>query len=862
MLDHPLLILPSPTKAERENLTSSLSKMHTPTPGRQLQRIGPKFELLQKSMEAESIYLRTTATGAEPEQVIVLEIVGSVENFANAVRKIDGLEWMAEWDEEEIPPDEDFFRLSKNDEEDHEKGLRGRLFLAMSNQRGMTELLSLWNRYQTNPDQPFEHGLNKFRDVFRQLKDLRRWSEQDRIVETGMLKYWKDALEHGYDPIRFEVEFWYRDDERRRAAAFEKFSAVVREAGGTCFSQCAIPQVAYHAAVVQLPPHGVQAIVELPESKVVRSNDVMFFRPLGQCTVEPPSELVDIEEIIPTNDRTPAFEPVAALLDGMPLENHPLISGMIVLDDPDGWASSYPAEDRQHGTGMASVILHGDLSAEKKTLDRVLYVRPIMQPNPHTGRRPRGECIPEGLLPADLIHRAVRRMFERVGGEKPAAPSVRIINLSLGDPSQLFDYQPSAWARVLDWLSWTYKILFIVSAGNHGREILLDSVDGGLASLEPAELERRVFQYVATDLRHRRLLTPAESINSITVGASHDDACSNVLKGNRVDLLSGSLPSLGNALGHGFQRSVKPEILMPGGRQLYREQPDRRDGKICLRPVISNQPPGIKVATPGTAMSGRFATGYSCGSSNAAGLATRAAIELFDQLLSLKSEPGGDALRGEQFAVLLKTLLIHGAGWGQNSAILEAALRIEANDPKLKARMTRFLGYGVVDLNRVLACTRHRATLIGCDNLRADEGHQYLVPLPPSLSGRTDWRRLTITLAWLTPINPQHHKYRQAHLWFDPPRESLRVSRRQAEWRASRRGTSQHEVLEGGDACVIAEDDNLKITVNCRSDAGRITEPIPYALAISLEVADQVDIAIYKEINTRLRHRIKPPGAV
>jgi hypothetical protein len=862
MSDRPLLIMPSPTKAARESLPSAVAKMHTPSAERQSQRISPKFELLQKAMETESIPLRTTAAGAEPEQVIVLEIVGSVENFANAVKKIDGLEWMAEWDEDQIPPDEDFFRLGKDDVEDHEKALRGRLFLVMSNQRGMTELLSLWNRYQANPKQQFERGFNKFRDVFRQLKDLRRWSEQDRILETGMMEYWKEALEYGYDPIRFEVEFWFRSDEKSRAAVYDRFKTVVSEVGGTCLNQCDIPDIAYHAAVVQLPPAGVQGIIDLPDSKVLRSNDVMFFRPLGQCSVEPPLETEAGEVIIHTEDRPTDGEPIAALFDGLPLENHPHLSGRLILDDPDGWASAYPAEDRQHGTSMASLILHGDLSLEEEPLGRPLYVRPIMQPNPHSIRRPRGECVPEGFLPTDLIHRAVRRMFESIGGESPAAPTIRIINLSLGDPSQLFDHQPSAWARVLDWLSWKYKIIFIISAGNHGREILLDPVEGGLASLEPAELERRVIQYVATDLRHRRLLSPAESINSITVGALHEDSCTNVVMGNRVDLLSTSLPSLDNALGHGFQRSVKPDILMPGGRQLYREQPGLRGGKVSLRPVSSNQPPGIKVAIPGTASGGRSATGYACGSSNSAALATRGAIGLFDQLLSLKSEPGGDLLRDEQFTALLKTLLIHGANWGQDTATLEAALRSGAIDPKIKTRMARFLGYGVADLSRALECTKQRATLIGCDSLKEDDGHEYSIPLPPSLSGRTDWRRLTITLAWLTPINPRHHKYRQAHLWFDPPRAPLRISRQQAEWQSVRRGTIQHEVLEGEDACVITEGDTLKLTVNCRSDAGRIKEPIPYAVAISLEVADHVDIAIYKEIRTRLRPRIKPPGAV
>jgi hypothetical protein len=88
------------------------------------------------------------------------------------------------------------------------------------------------------------------------------------------------------------------------------------------------------------------------------------------------------------------------------------------------------------------------------------------------------------------------------------------------------------------------------------------------------------------------------------------------------------------------------------------------------------------------------------------------------------------------------------------------------------------------------------------------------------------------------------------------------VSRRQAEWKAARRGTIQHEVLEGDGACVISDGDEMKFTVSCRPDAGRLTEPVPYAVAVTLEVAEGVDISIYDEVRTRLRPRIRPPGAM
>ena len=45
------------------------------------------------------------ASGVVPEEVIVLETVGSVDDFIVGVRHIDGLEWLGEIEEEDIPPD-------------------------------------------------------------------------------------------------------------------------------------------------------------------------------------------------------------------------------------------------------------------------------------------------------------------------------------------------------------------------------------------------------------------------------------------------------------------------------------------------------------------------------------------------------------------------------------------------------------------------------------------------------------------------------------------------------------------------------------------------------------------------------------
>jgi hypothetical protein len=89
-------------------------------------------------------------------------------------------------------------------------------------------------------------------------------------------------------------------------------------------------------------------------------------------------------------------------------------------------------------------------------------------------------------------------------------------------------------------------------------------------------------------------------------------------------------------------------------------------------------------------------------------------------------------------------------------------------------------------------------------------------------------------------------------LWFEVLDESLAPNRQDADWRAVQRGTVQHEVFEGERAIVIADEASLKIKVNCRKDAAKIQEPVAYGLAVSLEVAEGVDIPIYDEIRTRI----------
>ena len=94
------------------------------------------------------------------------------------------------------------------------------------------------------------------------------------------------------------------------------------------------------------------------------------------------------------------------------------------------------------------------------------------------------------------------------GASKPTAPAVKIFNLSVGDPAQLFLRSMSPLARLLDWLAWKYDLLFVVSAGNHSNaEIRIPA-----STPEPA-IESAVLRALQTNVRNRRLLAPAETVN-------------------------------------------------------------------------------------------------------------------------------------------------------------------------------------------------------------------------------------------------------------------------------------------------------------------------------------------------------------
>ena len=112
-----------------------------------------------------------------------------------------------------------------------------------------------------------------------------------------------------------------------------------------------------------------------------------------------------------------------------------------------------------------------------------------------------------------------------------------------------------------------------------------------------------------------------------------------------------------------------------------------------------------------------------------------------------------------------------------------------------------------------------------------------------------------MTLAWLTPINPSHRAYRRAALTL----EALGDARgalgdgREITQHAGRRGTLQHEMLDGERAVPYAPGTSIELRVSCRADAGTLDDEVPYALLVTVEAPVNVELPIYQEIREALR---------
>ncbi len=819
--------------------------LHTPEHGDQTTRRDPGWTSIREAFDAERIRVETAVGSEEPELVVVIEVAQSVDVFLDKVENIEGFEFLFE-DADDRAPDDDFHLLRKRTGADEYRrtastSLASTVYFVFTDAAAVGQLLSIWARFKEDPSAPLPRP---WRKVFtQQVEDVRAWGPQDRLTQS--LDAAVQAAEwERIEQISVDVELWYRRNPEARDEASRRVRDQTEACGGTVVNECVIEGIDYHALLVELPVGEVKSFFSEDPEGLVSAKQVMHLHRSTQTSVRR-LDAVGESPAVTTEAPPPTGSPRIALLDGLPMSNHDLLAGRLIVDDPDERELRYAAQHRRHGTAMASVILHGDLSAARDALLRPLYVRPILEA-PDRDDAP--ERYPTTELVCDVVHRAIVRMCEGEGDSLPAAASVKLVNLSIGDPDRHLARRVSPLARLLDYLADRYDLLFVVSAGNHPQPISYEPQTG--------DLRTDLRQAMAGELNDRRLLSPAESINSLTIGALNSDRSdADVTAANRVDPAEVRSPALYSAVGRGFARSVKPEVFAPGGRQIFAEGFDEGQPVRELRPVDNVVTgPGVLVAQPGSAGS-TVSAHYWRGTSLATAHVTRFASDVLDRLELLQADRGDDAVPDESLTVLTKALVVHAASWG-DSTTWETNAGVSGTSRR--RGLSRLFGYGRVSPLWLFTEAPHRATLVATDVLGADEQAFFDIPLPEGLRSSTHRRCLRLTLAWFSPINPRHQAYRRARLALEIPttsRDLLEVDRSEVHSDAAVRGTVQHELLDGTDAPVFGDSDRFGVSVTARAGAGALEDDIRFGLVATLETAIEADIAVREQMRQRVRVR-------
>ncbi len=319
---------------------------HGPGAARQGTRLTPGFAVLQQALAAGRVDAGATVTDPDPELVVVFDLAGTVAEFARAVAGVPGLEFLAELDEGSVDPDDDFYTVSSDG---RTRGpVNETAYLAMTNARAVAQLIDLFEQWQANDAASFPHGLAPLRSAFRLLRDVRRWGPEDRVRETGLLERWRETVAVvGVSGVaRVEIELWFRGDPARRASAQAQVLGLVTAAGGTLIRTAALPEIAYHALLVDLPHHQVATVLERgPDAiELLTTESVMLVSAATTMTVPYLEELSDAGAPEPDSG-APSDPPVVACWMGYLWPTTTSSPAASCWTTPTGWAPATPSPD-------------------------------------------------------------------------------------------------------------------------------------------------------------------------------------------------------------------------------------------------------------------------------------------------------------------------------------------------------------------------------------------------------------------------------------------------------------------------------------------------------------------------------------
>lgn len=336
-----------------------------------------------------------------------------------------------------------------------------------------------------------------------------------------------------------------------------------------------------------------------------------------------------------------------------------------------------------HATFIASTIQYGNLlnNINATTLQRFKFVDIIAVPN---GDKKFG---PTDSISEDDLMEIIEEVMEKY------AQSTKIWNVSLGIESKICDGTMSDLGIFLDYIQDKYHVQIFVSSGNVN------------------ELPLRNWPPQSGLGEHDRLISPADSVRAVTVGAvALFDATDSIVKHNE--------PSPFSRRGPGANYVVKPDIVDYGGN---------------LSKTYSIKDLGVK----GFDAQGNVIEG------NGTSYSTPRALQKFASIYEEMVEPD---------ILLAKAMLIHSARMNSRDILDETADYI------------KYYGFGIPspDVQEILQCSEDEVTLVFKQRItQGSHLEMYDFPYPKSLIKNNKFiGEIGMTLAYLPPLDERYgHEY-------------------------------------------------------------------------------------------------------
>ena len=866
MIEKSILRLPRPTNAERFVGSSGFRpKIKGPGVTIQRQRFKATFDRLAAALGTQTpvLELRRDPNGLAPERALVFVVAGSIQHFGRVARDV-GLELLMEMELAQLDELPIGFELGKG-------GMQSRtLYSTMPTLESLEKLLSLWNAFSREESPP--RGARPWWDLFGLLLELRTWGPEDRL-NLESREVIRDRLPEEDDAeVAVELEIWPTASVKQRALWRSEVERFVIRAGGRVVDRSSISEDGfnYDAFLIRLPVNYVKEVLDSSghANSIATIEGVQFIWPQVICQSMPAAVCQALSLQSSRTDPNPHAPARVALLDGVPAAAHKVLDGGVIVEDIHEFVSRSVVSERFHATGMASLILRGELGTDGSALqDSKIVAVPVLID------KDRRATSPEDRLFVDLVHSSLFHLLE---ANEAVGPDIFVVNFSVGLIDSRFAGRISALAHLLDWWAARSGVLFVISAGNVGELPLGDVSRMGLEELAASEL-RQLIRSSLRDNRHDRTLrSPAECLNGITVGAvSMDLFPHNPPTDLGILALEDSherMPQVTSGLGLGPRGSIKPDILHVGGKQEVRALP--QGGCTVLRPVDAACRRGLIAAAPFTGAAASSVQ-YVHGTSAAAALTTRAILRSAEALMGAGGPFDGLQLTRRELALLTRALAIHSTSWPQEAHALyrsELSRLGKYAYGRAKEEVCRYYGHGVIDPDYMRQSPDAGVTLVGLGRIRKDRAQIFRMPLPPSLSGTKTQRTMTVTLAWFSPVDVTRPTYRLASLEAVVADESdqeidkgwmLQLENRELDANMIKRGTVWSRRLKHRTISVPDFDGSpvVPIRVQCRdaSNGGlNQDEEIGFAIAVTLNVDVEVTFDIHKEVEQSLRVQLRP----